>query len=348
MHVGVLGGTRFLGFHLVQALLARGARVSIFHRGRSIEPAPFCGPVERVQGDRERPASLAPFFRRDYNAVVDLSGFAPRHVDPMLSTWRERIGHYLFCSTSSVYRTPVPLRFDEQAPLTREPGTYGGDKVLAEDALMRAFARDGWPVTVFRPQGVFGPFNAQQAEYVFQRAAAGAPVLIRPETAGRRINFTWVHDLVGCVIRAIGEPGAFGQTFNVAGDDISTPADFSALAARVSGAATLSVAVLDDRVAARLPQLGLQWLPHDLVASNARIRERLSLTPTSLEEGLMQTWQWALGQPRRLLTSPQRWESQGRNGQLPAWWNELAWQIADGVRPRVDGMLARLGRASRS
>ena len=51
MHVLVLGGTRFLGRHLVAALLARGHAVTLFNRGRSA-PGLFHG-VAELRGERD-------------------------------------------------------------------------------------------------------------------------------------------------------------------------------------------------------------------------------------------------------------------------------------------------------
>lgn len=344
MNVGILGGTRFIGFHLVEALLGKGALVSIFHRGRSIEPRRFSGRVHRFLGDRDRPSSLAPFFQQHYDAVIDLSGYNSRQVGPILSDWRGSISHYIFCSTSSVYQTPPPLSFDEDAPIDSEPGTYGGDKALAEKAILEQSQRHSWPVTIFRPQGVFGQWDAGQALYVFRRLLTGEPVLVRPETVEKKINFLWVHDLVDCFIRAIGQPRAFSEVFNVGGDDICTPEDFGPLVEKVTGAGRLQRIVLDARLAEQLPQLGLAWLDHDLVARNDKVKDRLGVTFTSNEEALKRTWAWALKEPGQLQRSPQRWERQASYGRLPPWGVQRCWGLRDRIR-----QLARITvRATRS
>lgn len=329
MNVGILGGTRFIGFHLVEALLERGAHVSIFHRGHSIEPRPFSGHVQRFIGDRNHPPSLGRFFEQRYDAVIDLSGFSVSHVAPIVSEWRTSIGHYLFCSTSSVYRTPPALFFDEDAPIESEPGSYGGDKALAESTILRQAARHHWPVTVVRPQGVFGPFGAEQALYVFRRLLVGEPVLIRPETAGKRINLLWVHDLVNCFIEAIQQPRAFGQTFNLAGTDVCTPESFCRLANEVVGACELRGILLAAPLAGRFPQLGLAWVDHDLVARNSRASDCLSATWTPLREALRSTWTWAQTESSQLQRSPQRWERQAGDGRMPPRMVEWLWKFRD-------------------
>ena len=190
----------------------------------------------------------------------------------------------------------------------------------------------GWPVTIFRPQGVFGPFGAGQALYVFRRLLKGEPVLVRPETIGKKISFLWIHDLVDCFVRAIGQPRAFGQVFNVAGPDICTPEDFGLLAEKVAGAGRLERIELDVRLAEQFPQLGLSWLPHDLVPRTDKVRDSLSATFVALEEALRRTWAWALTEPDQLRPSPQRWERPAREGRFPPWYVELFWQLRDRIR----------------
>src|SRR5262249_4398503 len=72
----VLGGTVFLGRHLVEAALARGDQVTIFTRGLT---APDLFPdAERLHGDRD--GDLAALAGRTWDVVVDTCGFVPRVV----------------------------------------------------------------------------------------------------------------------------------------------------------------------------------------------------------------------------------------------------------------------------
>ncbi|MBI3297903.1 MAG: NAD-dependent epimerase/dehydratase family protein [Elusimicrobia bacterium] len=317
MKVGVLGGTRFIGFHLVRALLARGDDVTLFSRGLTREPEPFSGTPTRVAGDRDRPGDLEAFLARGFDAIVDLSGYAPRHVTA------SRVGHYVFCSSSSAYAVPPPSPYTEDAPLTRAAGTYGGDKVLAEDALRAS----GLPVTIFRPQAVFGPHGAEQALYALRRIAAGAPVLVRPEAAGRRINPLWVGDLVAAFIAAMERPAAGVRTYNAAGPDTVDPAGFVARAA--TGGRTI---VIDSESAAMLPHLGLPWLSHDLVADAGKLGRELGWTPLPLDEALRRTWDWARTEPVRLRFKPQRWERAAAAGRRPGPWVRRIWRLYDAAR----------------
>ena len=72
----ILGGTAFLGRHLVESALARHHTVTLFNRGRT-NPGLF-PQVETIHGDRK--ASLAPLTGRTWDAVIDTSGYHPTEV----------------------------------------------------------------------------------------------------------------------------------------------------------------------------------------------------------------------------------------------------------------------------
>ena len=110
----------------------------------------------------------------------------------------------------------------ESAARVHTPGTYGGDKRAVEDRLLHYWKSERWPVTIFRPQGVFGAFEAKHASFVFSRLLQGRPIF--HDTAVRsKLNFLWIDDLVAAVTLAMGEPAAYGKTYNLAGDEVMTP-----------------------------------------------------------------------------------------------------------------------------
>ncbi len=347
MNVGILGGTRFIGFHLAEAFLARGDKVTILHRGRQIEPHPFSGSVNRVFGDRSKPDTLEPFFSASYDALIDLSGYTTAHVEPLLSRWRGKIGHYVFCSTTAVYRRPPPLPFDEQAARALEPGTYGGDKARAEDAILNAARRHCWPATVLRPQGVFGPFDpGPWLVYIWQRLRATQPIPIRPETSGKKITPLWIGDLTNIFLCAVGNPKAFGQIFNATGTEAITPEHLTILAAKTAQMEKCESFVLERQVSQGLPHLGLPWERHDLVADARKVWRELELAATPLEQALHHTWDWCRSQPGLLEWRPQRWEQQARQDRPPPTWKHLYWRLRDHLRllPIVDRCVQRLRR----
>ncbi|MBI3565976.1 MAG: NAD-dependent epimerase/dehydratase family protein [Elusimicrobia bacterium] len=329
MRVGVLGGTRFIGVHLVRALLERGDEVAILHRGVSREPAHFPRSVVRVLGDRRDPSALDRFLVRPLDAVFDLSAYGPDDVAPVLAR-RGRFSSYAFVSTSSVYRVPPPAPYDESAPRVDADDSYGGSKRAAED-LVLASSRPGRPAISLRPQAVTGPWGAEQALHALRRAAAGTPVLVRPGTDGRRLCPLWVGDLVDALLRAVERPRAAGLALDLAGPDAVDPLGFVRAAAAACGGRAETLA-LPPTAAAETPWLGLPWLTHDLVASGALAASVLGGTRTPLEATLSRTWDWARRDARRIAPRGERGEADALAGRTTPFWRRAAWRAADAAR----------------
>ena len=105
MRLLVLGGTVFLGRHIVAAVQARGHELTLFNRGLS-DPAPIDG-IEQIHGDREH--DLALLAGRGWDAVIDTSGYVPRVVGASARALADAVDRYVFVSSISAYGTfPEP------------------------------------------------------------------------------------------------------------------------------------------------------------------------------------------------------------------------------------------------
>lgn len=182
MKLLVIGGTRFLGRHLVEQALARGHRVTLFNRGRS---APDLFPkAERLQGDRT--GDLALLRTGSWDAVVDTCGYLPRVVRRSAQALRDRVGRYLFVSSISVYADSATAGQDEDAARAQLPAPdcedvpayYGALKAACEDEVLAAF---GARAVLLRPGLIVGPFDPTgRFTYWIQRVVRGGRVLAPP------------------------------------------------------------------------------------------------------------------------------------------------------------------------
>lgn len=183
MKILILGGTRFVGRHVVEALLAADHQVTILNRGRSPDDLP--PGLERLRGDRDAgPAGIAALRGRTWDACVDVSGYTPRQVRPSASLLRSRIGRYVFISAVSVYGDPqdrpvlethprMPPSGDDVAELTQV--MYGRAKVACENLVEQLY---GDRCAILRPQIVAGPRDPlDRYSYWVRRAARGGPTL---------------------------------------------------------------------------------------------------------------------------------------------------------------------------
>ncbi len=100
MRILILGGTRFIGRHIVETLLTAGHRVSTLTRGKSLDELPV--EVERLRGDRDEGVSgLQALKDRLWDVCVDVSGYTPRQVRPSAEMLRASVKRYVFVSAVS-------------------------------------------------------------------------------------------------------------------------------------------------------------------------------------------------------------------------------------------------------
>ncbi len=296
MRVAVLGGSRFVGFHAALALVRAGASVTLLNRGRTVPPAPIAG-AAHVSGDRDDPRHPSR-LTGTFDAVFDFSGHHPRHVMPFLAPEeRDRVGHYIFCSTSSVYRVPPPCPHDESAPRRHARATYGGDKARAEDVLLDAGRRHRWPVTVLRPQGIIGVLEPRAAGFVFARLHHGLPLFLGPH-AGRRINLLDVDDFAAALLRIAASSVSHGRAYNVAGPDAVSALELVRLCGEVSGRDVRVSAPADWRH--HFVEIGPPWLGHDLIANTSAIQHDLGVEFRPLRATLTGIWSALLERPGAL------------------------------------------------
>jgi 2'-hydroxyisoflavone reductase len=214
MRILVLGGTSFVGRAIVADALRTGAEVTLFSRGRT--GAGLFPGVPRLTGDRDT-GDYAALSGGRWDAVVDVSGYVPRHTRQAMDALDGQAGRYLFISSHAVYlQTGVAPGSDEDTPrrppvrdteeLTEE--TYGPLKVACEDDVL---ARYGERATIVRPGKVAGPHDPQDGlTYWVRRAARGGRVAL-PGWPEQPVQVIDSRDLARLVVQLLadGRPGAF-------------------------------------------------------------------------------------------------------------------------------------------
>ena len=239
MKILLIGGTLFLGRHIVDAALAAGHQVTLFNRGRT---NPELYPeLDGLRGDRASDLHLLDGGRWD--AVIDTCGYLPHVVRASAERLRDRSEHYTFISSASVYADPVAPGADEQAPLqtldesqAREfrPENYGALKALCEQVLAETMPGRA---LVVRSGLLAGPHDQTgRLPYWIGRLAEGGAVLT-PGSRERRVQLIQARDLADWILR-MAEARRVG-TFNVTGprtrltmgDVLDCALEFTALAA---------------------------------------------------------------------------------------------------------------------
>jgi 2'-hydroxyisoflavone reductase len=300
MKLLILGGTHFLGKHLVESALGRGHDITLFNRGIS-RPDLFPD-VEKLQGDRDN--DLSALQGRQWDAVIDTSGYIPRHVRGSAELLANSVKHYCFISTLSVYSPDCAWGYDETAPLcvlddesteavTGE--TYGGLKVLCEQAVEEVMPDR---VLTLRPGLIVGPDDvSDRFTYWPLRMDQGGDVLA-PGRPDAPVQFIDVRDLTDWTIRMMEDERT--GVFNATGPDgllemqevLHTCQDALDVEANLIW---VEETFLLDHSVAPYSEMPL-WLPDAVAAmSSANCQKAYSagLTTRSLTDTVRDTLSWA-------------------------------------------------------
>ena len=243
----ILGGTGFLGPKTIEAALARGHEVTIFNRGKREKFLPLELEVEHLYGNRDpelpaddekgadgkllrpdgSPKGLEQLVGRDWDAVIDNSGYVPRMVAASAQLLAGHAAQYIFISSISAYdadKSP-PAGGDETTPLATmadptvedmgaEFQNYGALKVLCEQAAEAAFPGKA---TIVRPGYIVGPGDpTDRFTYWPMRVARGGEVLA-PGAPGDPLQWIDVRDLAAWLVMLV-ERGTVGR-FNAVGPE---------------------------------------------------------------------------------------------------------------------------------
>ncbi|WP_257004685.1 SDR family oxidoreductase [Streptomyces sp. Tue6028] len=300
MRLLMLGGTEFVGRAVVEAALARGWEVTVFHRGRH-EPPPG---VRSLLGDRTAPDGLAALADGEWDVVVDTWSAAPRAVRDAALLLAGRVRRYAYVSSCSVYAWAPAAGYTEDAALVTgasaaaEQTDYARDKRGAELAVLDAFGEER--SLLVRAGLVLGPYeNIGRLPWWLNRIARGGPVLA-PGPRDLPIQYIDVRDLAEWTLTAV--EGAPGGAYNlVSPPGHSTMGELLDACVSVTGASaelrwTAAEAVLDAGIEpwTQLPV----WVPAGSDLHDALHRADVSravdagLRCRGVLETVTDTWSW--------------------------------------------------------
>ncbi len=317
MDLLIIGGTVFLGRHLVEAALARQHHITLFNRGQH-NPDLF-PQVEILRGDRD--GGLGALQGRHWDAVIDTCGYFPRIVKSSARLLADAVERYVFISTISVYADPPFAGMDEAAPLGKLADetveqitgeTYGPLKALCERVVEEALPGRA---LIIRPGLIVGPHDqSDRFTYWPTRVGRGGEVLA-PDEPTRLTQFIDVRDLAGWTLSMV-ESRQTG-IYNATGPDYPlTLGELLATCREVTQSdATFTWVsekfLLEQNVVA-FTELPL-WLPRQVAALDAvsiRRAHSAGLSFHPLTETVADTWAWdktrAPDVPRRNGLSPAR------------------------------------------
>jgi len=217
----ILGGTGFIGPHEINYARSRGHNITMFNRGKT---APDMFPdVEALIGDRDD--QLESLKGRDWDAVIDNSGFYPRHARLSAELLHGHVGQYMFISSISAYAESLTLEDDEFSAaygVMEDPTdeseyiygpTYGPRKALCEQEVTRVFGDKAINV---RPGIITGTGDpTERLRHWLRRMQAGNEILVSG-VQDLPVQYIDAADMCGWMVRLL-EDGSGSGPYNAVG-----------------------------------------------------------------------------------------------------------------------------------
>jgi 2'-hydroxyisoflavone reductase len=209
----VLGGTGFIGPHEINYARSRGHKISMFNRGKT---APGMFPdVETLIGDRDD--QLDSLKGRDWDVVIDNSGFYPRHARLSAELLHGHVGQYMFVSSISAYGDAMTVDDDEFSAayaVMDDPSdesdsiygpTYGARKALCEQEITKVF---GDKAINIRPGIITGTGDpTERLRHWLVRMQAGNEILV-PGPHDLPVQYIDASDMCGWMVRMLEDGGS--------------------------------------------------------------------------------------------------------------------------------------------
>jgi len=280
----ILGGTGFIGPHFVDALTAGGHKITLFNRGKR-DPEVKPG-IEQLLGDRN--GQIDTLKGRDWDVVIDNSGYTPSQVKATAELLKDHVKRYIFISSIAVYADFAKAGIDEDYKLAelKDPTTevvngetYGGLKVLCEKVVEATY---GKRAIIIRPTYIAGPGDhTDRFTYWPMRVSRGG-VMLAPGTPSDPFQYIDVRDLADFIRTGV-EKNVDGR-FNLCGPQ---------------GAVTMG-SLLDEAKRVTKANTTFVWASPEFLEANEIIGEKA-------QGNFMPIWQAPKGdQAGLLLVSPAR------------------------------------------
>lgn len=314
----ITGATGFVGRNLCTYLAERRYLLRALVRPSSDHAFLEAQGVERVWGDIRDPnaaaaamegcgavihgAALFRFWgRREDFWATNVEG--TRHL--LEAACRAGVSRFVHISTIAVVgKPPADTPITEETPCQPQDA-YQESKLAAERLALAFWLEHGLPVIVLRPGAIYGPWGC----YAFNRLFIEDPLkgLALRVHGGRHVTFpVFVRDVAWAAEAAL-TGGRPGEVYNVCGPCLSHR-EVGEVLERISGrrirwipapawgmVALARVWTFVSRWTHREPYYPIGLYPYvfyDWRVSHKKARQELGYEPTSLEEGLRETWQW--------------------------------------------------------
>ncbi|MBV8801554.1 MAG: NAD-dependent epimerase/dehydratase family protein [Gammaproteobacteria bacterium] len=312
MRILIIGGTKFIGPYVVQALHEKSHEVILFNRGKTIHPFPF--QVTSIQGDRanlisfkEKLLSLRP------DAVIDMFPYSEHDARQLANTFHGLVQRIVIVSSCDVYRAYdrlwnvftdklIETPLDEKSDLREnffpyrkilgsqpEDWTYHYEKILVENTIL------SYPdinSTILRLPMVYGPGDYSRIYPYLKRMDDNRPILLDENKANWRFSRGYVEDIASAIASSALDSQCGNKKYNVGEKDAFSEIEWIQKIGRAAGWRNEIIKVSFDKLPPHLKEPLLAW-EQDLTINTHRIRHELHYKELySFEDSMQKTINW--------------------------------------------------------
>ncbi|NHN34041.1 NAD-dependent epimerase/dehydratase family protein [Paenibacillus agricola] len=226
MNVLILGGTGVISREIVAQLLSAGHEVVVFNRGT--RKLPFSSDVEWIIGDKSDNQSFNEAVKkRTFDVVIDMISFNEADARSTVSTFNERAGQLIMCSSVAAYKRPyksAPIKEDAEELFDNPEFAYAFQKAEMERYLQRNIGKGQLPVTIIRPSLTYGIGGSnlgvlRQNYNIVQRIRNNKPLLMFGDGT-TPWGFTFAPDLAKAFVGAVGNKRTYNQAYHATNEDV--------------------------------------------------------------------------------------------------------------------------------
>ena len=300
MNILIIGGTGVLSSAVTAEALRQGIAVTMINRGKRKIPEG----VELIKSDKDDLEYIATQLDgRTFDAVMDYLCFTDSQTERSVQFYTKYTKQYFYISSCAVYNTELLAgkMADEDSPKVLPIWKYSVDKWASEQKIVKMFEGSDVKYTIIRPCVTYGdtriPYGiSPMYGYHWTLAArilAGKPIITWNE-GKNRCNMTRVEDFAVGVVGLIGNEKAYGEAFNVCGDETPTFREVLDVISQYLHKEVITVDVSSEFYAKEIPSRAGEILGGrsiDTINSNAKLKAAVPAfrQTFSLTEGIYKT-----------------------------------------------------------
>jgi nucleoside-diphosphate-sugar epimerase len=275
-----IGGTGTISASCVRRSVAAGMSVYVLNRGRNVKHRALPDSVTWLQADISDADSVRKALGDlEFGAVANFLSYNAADAAQAVEVFGGRTDQYVHISTASLYRKPILHWPIVESNLRHNRFvSYSRDKIAAEDELMRACVRSGFPVTIVRPSHTYDEASPPLPGdwTAIDRLARGAEVIV-PGDGTSLWTLTHAADFAEGLVGLVGNPRAVGEVFHITSDDVYTWDQIYTIVAGALGVEPRIVHIPSEHILAGAPdwfwsELIIGDLSHSAIFDNSKVR----------------------------------------------------------------------------